>query len=387
MKYLIFLSLLFASCGGNNVLETEPTASGVIIGEDGRRPLESGNRLGMGVGKILLDGSDGKTYECSATLIAHDYIISASHCFIGPDNVVFDSGRFYPDVDGLNSIKHIYDIEKVFISSKYIGAVLSGDAGPGQLTLEATANDIAIAKLKIGKGQKSAGSVYGFKGYWGRNNHEGYVRDGLTVGYPGDKASFHRFHQFCSFYNLGENSHNNLYGSSCDIVKGQSGSPVFFKHEETGAYNLRGIVSGEGVDENYVALIDIPTHLEMSKIISGDQTKLVQFTDFIMDVKPVGMFRVVNKCKESVYVATYARRALNEGFSTKAYYEIKAGESVIINSLVDERFGYYIQNYDGSSVYSGPEYRAASHRDMKGNFIAVVMKQFPGIHSEAVYCN
>eukprot|EP00487_Bulimina_marginata_P003146 TRINITY_DN1747_c0_g1_i4.p1 TRINITY_DN1747_c0_g1~~TRINITY_DN1747_c0_g1_i4.p1 ORF type:complete len:224 (-),score=37.28 TRINITY_DN1747_c0_g1_i4:212-883(-) len=166
-----------------------------------------------GVGVLHSDGDNGGTYLCTATMVSSRVLLTAAHCVFDTqsDDYITTNLRFYPGAAARGSLyindDNKYDVDHVGIPVNYVDAT------------QYTSNyDYA---LLVTSESMSASSAISY-GYLAVDNSQDYTLN--TVGCPGDKI--YRIYEECLFDYMTSTAFWSM-GQGCDVIGGQSGSPLY----------------------------------------------------------------------------------------------------------------------------------------------------------------
>ncbi len=303
--------------------EIATAESKIIIGADNRRSTDQLTQRNYvrKVGQLLTHYPTGrnrsKISACSATAINNDYIITAAHCAFNEDGKLHENQYFYPGINEKDTSPNgKFKVSKVYMPSMYN----AGDSHPEY--------DIAIMKVENNSSGKSLGSVVGTFGYWGKDEYpSGEV---FTIGYPSDKPDSKQYYQ-AGCEAIQHNYSSNVLSLDCDVIKGQSGSPILVYSDEHQNYYVHGVVTSESTHTNYGTALSQERGKIIRHIVNGTfQSESYKSDNFLESWKSydykapkrVDVFVKNNCSSRDLYIAT-RYKTLDDEWVTEGYAVIK----------------------------------------------------------------
>ncbi|MFG1493581.1 trypsin-like serine peptidase [Halobacteriovorax sp. ZH4_bin.1] len=356
-KELICLTAVLmglTSCQNDNAIisqEVEANSNNAITGKDDRRlTVDSLNKtFYRKVGQLRTEvkyGDSGinKISTCSATLINEKFVITAAHCaYLGDTNDLLKNTYFYPGIDGVDKFDSgRYPVVRVYHPELYDNEYFS------------SSEDIAILELGVGSDGKNAGQRVGTHGFWGKESFPS--GETLTIGYPGDKPSARQFYE--SGCDISNSKYNHLsLNVECDVIKGQSGSPIFVYNSEYDNFYIHGVISSESRTMNFGSFLSKERQKIINTIIKGSFSTNNDFEEKWITKKIVqdNLVRILvkNTCRNDI-----ARIALNfknvEGEWEKiGFYSVGVGETSQLAVSPNGVFYLHARSSNWKTIISG----------------------------------
>lgn len=345
LGHLIFIlsSLgLFTACDSEReVLAAKINASSVIIGEDSRS-LVTGqyNKDNRTVGQLIAQSVSGNTvkiHRCSATAINGNYVITAAHCLFN-DSAALKDMYFYPAIREHNT----QPFGRFPVLQIYYPKLYQKDSS----TVSNTGFDIAVIKVGVNEAGDGLSRYVGGRGWWGVKNLPS--NRASTLGYPGDKPTSKLFQEQQCYLGPYQNS-SFLFETHCDVYSGQSGSPVFIRHEETDENYIVGVIAAELSHTNLVTRIT----QERQKIINAivDGTYSAKKSEFLEQWNIERMPKtegfnilVKNTCSDTMNVAYYAISAQDKQWKTYGFIQVRPGQTMQITNTPNGVYQLHAHN-------------------------------------------
>lgn len=329
------------------------------FGKIDRFDSDSRKYPGSAVGKLM--GPDG--VECTASLIANEFILTAAHCF-------------YDKVNGKRKlikgdfIFYISYHKERYYDSAYVTHITSGfdNGNPDKVY-----NDWAIGKIN-----RPLGENYGYLGFLDNIEEEVSVGTPLDIIGYGSKfwgGNTQSLVKNCSIKKM-ELANQSIL-NDCDTSKGDSGAPVFIQFGgifyviaiETAQKKITGNKDGHLEEYNHKAA-------NVSTIINSfyDLLDRVRNSKVELNIKlnnrkngeHLNYYKIVftNKCYEKVDVA-FKLKNLNSKWETLYWYTFNPNESdtILQNNktfYTTNRIAYYYAKSKNFSWYgdiNNPETR------------------------------
>lgn len=366
-------ALNFTSCNETQISSIEEKvksqSSNIIIGSDDRKPSlqifskEEANKVGLIRAITYLDNNVTRTTVCTGTLIANNYIITAAHCAYDQDQNLLEHLYFYPGIKDEYKFSRRFPVTQVFHPKDY--RETNG-------TVSGVANDFAIFKLGKSADGRSAGKVMGSHAYWGR------VEFGdekvSTIGYPSDKKDSNQFAQAECNAETDPYRENNII-LDCDVIKGQSGSPIFKYSKKHGFKYLAGVVVASGSYDNYGARLSKERQNLINKIMKTDSysSNSEQFKSFNeewvshkVNQNSVNLI-IQNTCSsQDIHVAYKIKSIVNNEWETDGFFRIKKGQAIPLMASKNGVFYLAALKENGKKLISGDK---SFYLDTQGSYI------------------
>ncbi|MDD0852554.1 trypsin-like serine protease [Halobacteriovorax sp. GB3] len=325
---ILILSLLTYSCKESNINETasnqlEVVSSSTIIDQDDRIATKStpfDNKITNKVGqirsiKINSQGEKG-SLSCSAAVIAKNLILTAAHCLF-KDTIkgeLIEDAYFYPGAMDVTT----YPFGRFPVIKSYQPAAYQAqDAVEDE-------NDFAIVELGPNSEGKHVGQFVGTLAYWGKADLED--GDATTIGYPGDKESMVQHYEKDCFVKVYSDKTLSTY---CDVIKGQSGSPLLRYSQKHGFYFIFGVITSTRTYSNEASRLT----KERQSIINAIKNSTFKSENFEEKWKTnkhshsneINLF-VQNKCNKDLYVALRYKN-LDGDWKSQGFHILKKGKT------------------------------------------------------------
>jgi len=357
-----------------------------VIGIDSRyKPSKTTEFPFTSIGQLIMDASSESVGNCTATLIAPSYIITAAHCIYDHDIQSFvDDVKFIPANDGEYIPFGVYSVTQAYILSGY-------------LKQDHKYSDIAILKLSIPLGNQLGYLGYGIisdlpraiKSNIDRNIdnlqthaqgnkdkflesvtqylemlHKDYPNYALRYfGYSGDKNS-ELWGDQCIAWKLDEKSTDRLFTLSvlCDLQPGASGSSFIDSNnliKAIGSYHRisEDLVNSssnniENPQGNFLDLINIAHGISpyLFNLIENWQKNIYENETIRHDFKQTDNWQQVtikNDCNENMQLAMHYKDP-RQGWNTKGFWDIAPKEKVAITTASLDY--YYYSSIKGEGV-------------------------------------
>ncbi|MFG1485926.1 trypsin-like serine protease [Halobacteriovorax sp. HFRX-2_2] len=329
----------------------EAGSSNSILGKDDRRStINNLNKtFYRKVGQLRSDvklGNSGikKVATCSATLIKNKFVITAAHCaYLSDTNNLLKNTYFYPGIDGVDNFDSgRYPVVRVYHPELYDNENFS------------SSEDIAILELGADSDGRHAGQIVGTHGYWGKESFPS--GETLTIGYPSDKPNAKQFYE--TGCDISNSNYNHLsLNVECDVIKGQSGSPIFVYNSEYDNFYIHGVITSESPRMNYGSFLSKERQKIINTIFDGSFSTTNEFEEkwITKKVKQDNLVRILvkNTCRND-----FTRIALNyknvEGeWVREGFYTVGAGETSELAVSPNGIFYLHARSGNWKSIISG----------------------------------
>lgn len=191
----------------------------LFFGKDNRVPVPVSNAPWKSIGEIVTRGE----LECTGTLVAPDVVITAGHCFLGPNGTLDPAVSFNLGLIG-DRYQQKIGVKEVYVSSKLLKGLIRRKDGI-YIPPKVAAWDFAFIRLNS-KVDKAYSPIPYFTGTQDElsNLLESLNYNVTQAGYPEDTDNIMMAHKNCKATGLLDDGR---MGHQCDTLSGDSGSPVF----------------------------------------------------------------------------------------------------------------------------------------------------------------
>lgn len=361
---ILILSLLTYSCKESNINETannqlEVVSSNIIVGKDNRvatkrTPFNSKitNKIGQIRSTVINAQGEKKAITCSAAVIARNLILTAAHCLF-KDTVkggLIENAYFYPGAMDKTS----YPFGRFPVVKSYQPvAYQAQDAVEDE-------NDFAIVELGSNSEGKHVGQVVGTLAFWGKADLED--GEATTIGYPGDKEPMVQHYEKDCFVKVYSDK---TLGTNCDVIKGQSGSPILRYSQDHGFYFVFGVITSSKKYNNGASRLT----KERQSIINAIKNSIFKSENFEEKWKTnkhshsneINLF-VQNKCNEDLYVAL-RYKTLDGNWKSQGFHFLEKGQTKSLGVTTNGVFYFAASTNQGRSFIN----RADIVRDLEND--------------------
>lgn len=358
LALLCFSPLVFAESDSLPVNEKDGDGSIIeikdrgIIGVDNRKSTDSIpdyiGKYKLRVGQLISrypsrDGRGFKESQCTGSLIARNYIVTAAHCAINSDGSIHVNQFFYPGINSYGQSPYEkYKVSRIYMPAEYY--YKSDGVHPDV--------DIAIMELEKSSKDKYPGQVVGTFGFWGKSDFsEG---DMTTIGYPGDKETSRQYYQSGCSASL-DSEDDRVILMNCDVFQGQSGSPVLIYSEKYDTFHIQGVVSAESPRINVGSRISLERGRIFKHIINGQfgssDYLANSFLENWIDIEAPSVDEVhvfaKNTCQRNDLYIAYNYKNDQGDWESDGYFKISPLQDVEIFNTSNRIYYIEARNRDG----------------------------------------
>lgn len=319
-----------------------------ILGEDDREEVtEFYSEYPWKVGRLLITfHNSGAVSSCTGSIIGEEYILTSAHCLINEDtgdlakNILFDPGAHGGKTD--NESREVAN-EYWILSEELTRFSRQKQEGRAR-KLEDSKTDLALIRFPRRSGKKAIGVRQGVLNFSALPESFYFPSYVYTLGYPGDKKENTLWEQVCEV----DRVRSQVFPTTCDAIKGQSGSPVF----EFGSFKERGspiigVLSATTSQMTAVTPLSKDLISDLKTIMNNPTKAVSSFTKFIAE-KPTHGFSIENGCAKDILTSVAYRR--NGELFTEGWFVIEPGKR------------YELFRTDESSVFFMAKTRDGKHR-------------------------